>query len=383
MDDRFWVNLNFAWSCCSGAIQHGRALQKAPQNSIQGQAPLFSAPGHLHFSCYSEVKIEMWHQQHMLWSVSWQRQMLFIRTILISSSTSLTNYPHFLNKSRLIDRITVCYANNVFYDIPLPLLLSIGSVSSATAGPGGRSGLSERHQDWWCQIGWQAAGAEQLRRGLQVGTVTAHLASEPAVHEKERNTGFGTCGWRRRCLAQWCCWWNRGSYDIIDGPSLGGNYAIYERSCDDTERSQQPRAKGVGPGLGCAWIWVCKLYLQVVTRSPHFEIWLWFLLQSKQCRFSFFFWTHCCRLQASCYSHPEKQKSSIDVCYHQIWNDIQGCSTKAPPLSRGGRVRTGDRSMASPMPCQAIVTLWEPLARCISIIFESLCHIWSSYIKQF
>ncbi len=29
-------------------------------------------------------------------------------------------------------------------------------------------------------------------------------------------------------------------------------------------------------------------------------------------------------------------KSFIDVFYHQIPNGIQGCTTRAPPLSRGG-----------------------------------------------
>ncbi len=44
-----------------------------------------------------------------------------------------------------------------------------------------------------------------------------------------------------------------------------------------------------------------------------------------------------------------RQKSFIDVFYHQIRNGIQGCTTRAPPLSRGGRGRTGDQTMASPM----------------------------------
>ena len=43
-------------------------------------------------------------------------------------------------------------------------------------------------------------------------------------------------------------------------------------------------------------------------------------------------------------------KSFIDVFYHQILNGIQGCTTRAPPLSHGGKVRTGDQTMASPMP---------------------------------
>ena len=43
-------------------------------------------------------------------------------------------------------------------------------------------------------------------------------------------------------------------------------------------------------------------------------------------------------------------KSFIDVFYHQVRNGIQGHTTRAPPLSRGGRVRTGDQTIASPMP---------------------------------
>ncbi len=43
-------------------------------------------------------------------------------------------------------------------------------------------------------------------------------------------------------------------------------------------------------------------------------------------------------------------KSFIDVFYHQIRNGIQGCTTRAPPLSRGGTGRTGDQTIASPMP---------------------------------
>jgi hypothetical protein len=44
------------------------------------------------------------------------------------------------------------------------------------------------------------------------------------------------------------------------------------------------------------------------------------------------------------------KKSFIDVFYHQIRNSIQGYTTRAPPLSRGGRARTGDQTIASPMP---------------------------------
>jgi hypothetical protein len=49
------------------------------------------------------------------------------------------------------------------------------------------------------------------------------------------------------------------------------------------------------------------------------------------------------------WSHPKK-KSFIDVFYHQIRNGIQGYTTRAPPLSRGSRGRTGDQTIASPMP---------------------------------
>jgi hypothetical protein len=42
--------------------------------------------------------------------------------------------------------------------------------------------------------------------------------------------------------------------------------------------------------------------------------------------------------------------SFIDVFYHQIRNGIQGCTTRAPPLSRAGWGRTGDQTIASPMP---------------------------------
>jgi hypothetical protein len=43
------------------------------------------------------------------------------------------------------------------------------------------------------------------------------------------------------------------------------------------------------------------------------------------------------------------QKSFIDVFYHQIRNGIQGCTTRAPPLSRGGRGRTGNQTIARPL----------------------------------
>jgi hypothetical protein len=46
----------------------------------------------------------------------------------------------------------------------------------------------------------------------------------------------------------------------------------------------------------------------------------------------------------------DPKKSFIDVFYHQIRNGIQGCTARAPPLSRGGRGRTGDQTIASPMP---------------------------------
>ncbi len=37
------------------------------------------------------------------------------------------------------------------------------------------------------------------------------------------------------------------------------------------------------------------------------------------------------------------------VFYHQIWNCIKSCSTRAPPLSRGIGVRTGNQTNPSPM----------------------------------
>ena len=41
-----------------------------------------------------------------------------------------------------------------------------------------------------------------------------------------------------------------------------------------------------------------------------------------------------------------KKKTLIDIFYHQIWNDIQGYTTRAPHIiSRGGRVRTGDQTI--------------------------------------
>ena len=43
-------------------------------------------------------------------------------------------------------------------------------------------------------------------------------------------------------------------------------------------------------------------------------------------------------------------KSFIDVFYHQIQNGIQGYTTRAPPLSRGGRVQTGDQTISSLTP---------------------------------
>ena len=48
----------------------------------------------------------------------------------------------------------------------------------------------------------------------------------------------------------------------------------------------------------------------------------------------------------------KREKSFIDVFYHQIRSGIQGYTTRAPPLSRGGspgRVRTGDQTIASPI----------------------------------
>jgi hypothetical protein len=40
----------------------------------------------------------------------------------------------------------------------------------------------------------------------------------------------------------------------------------------------------------------------------------------------------------------------IDVFYHQIWNGIQGYTTRALHLSRGGSVQTGDQTISSQMP---------------------------------
>ncbi len=44
------------------------------------------------------------------------------------------------------------------------------------------------------------------------------------------------------------------------------------------------------------------------------------------------------------------KKSFIDVFYHQIRNGIQRYTTRAPPVSLGGRVRTGDQTISSPTP---------------------------------
>ncbi len=40
----------------------------------------------------------------------------------------------------------------------------------------------------------------------------------------------------------------------------------------------------------------------------------------------------------------------IDVFYHQSSERHPGHTARAPPLSRGGRVRTGDQTTATPMP---------------------------------
>ena len=45
-----------------------------------------------------------------------------------------------------------------------------------------------------------------------------------------------------------------------------------------------------------------------------------------------------CRFSYTLPDDAEMFKSFIDVFYHQIRNGIQGCTTRAPPLSRGGRV---------------------------------------------
>jgi hypothetical protein len=51
-----------------------------------------------------------------------------------------------------------------------------------------------------------------------------------------------------------------------------------------------------------------------------------------------------------------KKISFIDVFYHQIRNGIQGCTTRAPPLSRGGRVRYGDQTIATICQPDALTT---------------------------
>jgi hypothetical protein len=55
-----------------------------------------------------------------------------------------------------------------------------------------------------------------------------------------------------------------------------------------------------------------------------------------------------CKPVCRCTNQP--LKSFTDVFYHQIRNGIPGCTTRTPPLSRWGRVRTGDQTISSPMP---------------------------------
>jgi hypothetical protein len=43
-------------------------------------------------------------------------------------------------------------------------------------------------------------------------------------------------------------------------------------------------------------------------------------------------------------------KTFIDVLYHQYLERHPGYTTRAPPLSRGGRVQTGDQTITSPTP---------------------------------
>jgi hypothetical protein len=40
----------------------------------------------------------------------------------------------------------------------------------------------------------------------------------------------------------------------------------------------------------------------------------------------------------------------IDVFYHQSSERHPGHTARAPPIMRGGRVRTGDQTTARPMP---------------------------------
>ena len=63
----------------------------------------------------------------------------------------------------------------------------------------------------------------------------------------------------------------------------------------------------------------------------------------------------------------ESVKSFIDVFYHQIRNGIRGYTARAPPLSRGGRVRTGDQTISSPTP-------W-PFGHDIPVYTSIYCYI--------
>jgi hypothetical protein len=47
---------------------------------------------------------------------------------------------------------------------------------------------------------------------------------------------------------------------------------------------------------------------------------------------------------------PTIKISFIDVFYHQSSERHPGHTARAPPITRGGRVRTGDQTTASPMP---------------------------------
>jgi hypothetical protein len=53
-----------------------------------------------------------------------------------------------------------------------------------------------------------------------------------------------------------------------------------------------------------------------------------------------------------------KKNPFIDVFYHQSSERHPGHTTRAQPLSRGGRVRTGDQTTASPMPWPLGHDIW-------------------------
>ncbi len=132
------------------------------------------------------------------------------------------------------------------------------------------------------------------------------------------SAGIGrVCEW-----PSWCC-----CIGSMHHTSATGYFLLFERQHATAMLS--PLAKN------CCCSWESKKYKSAAIKSTHNISWnqngLLQLVQRAPGLYS-------------------KKKSFIDVFYHQIQNGIQGCTTRAPPFSRGGRGRTGDQTIASPMP---------------------------------